>query len=86
MEEHSKLEELVASLKTQRDELRVKVELGKAEVKDEWDHIEKRWHEIDQKMGIVGKEAKAASKDVLAAVEVLGKEVAEAYRRIKTKL
>lgn len=86
MEEHNKLEEFMDKLRTQRDELRVKAELGKAELKDEWEHLEKRWHEVDQKMSVLGKEAKEKSREVRAAVEVIGKEIAEAYKRIKAQL
>ena len=86
MEEQNKLEEFMGKLRTQRDELRVKAELGKAELKDEWEAIEKRWHEVDQKMSELGKEAKEKSKEVRAAAEVIGKEIAEAYKRIKEQL
>lgn len=86
MEERSKIDDMLATLRTQRDELRLKLELGKAEAREEWDKLEKKWHEIEQKMESAGKEAKEVSKDVSHAVKVIADEVAEAYKRIKAQL
>ena len=36
-----RLEDLIDSLKTQRDELRVQMHLAKAEIRDEWEEIER---------------------------------------------
>ena len=38
-DEKSQLDELIASLKQQRDQLAVQIELGKAEAKEEWDKV-----------------------------------------------
>jgi hypothetical protein len=42
-EQQKKLENLVHVLKQQRDELRVRMHLAKAEVRDEWDKLERRF-------------------------------------------
>ena len=41
------LEELIASLKRQRDELAVKIHLGKAEAKQEWEKVEDKIRDHD---------------------------------------
>ena len=38
-----RLDDLIDNLKTQRDELRVQMHLAKAEIRDEWEEIEKKW-------------------------------------------
>lgn len=86
MLQQTKIHDTVEKLKTQRDELIVQINLAKAETRDEWEKMEKRWHEIDQKIKTVGKEAREASEDVVSALGLLADEVAEAYKRIKSQL
>ncbi|MDH5633857.1 MAG: hypothetical protein OEZ10_12800 [Gammaproteobacteria bacterium] len=86
MLQQNKIQDTVEKLKTQRDELIVQINLAKAETRDEWEKMEKRWHEIDQKIKTVGKEAREASEDVVSALGLLADEVADAYKRIKSQL
>lgn len=83
-------EDLIQTLKQQRDELRVKMHLGSLEAKEEFEALEKKWEQW-------GAEAKAQSKPMREVIEdsaknvgsaldlVLG-EVKESYERIKATL
>lgn len=50
----AKLEELVDKLQTRRDELRVKLNLGKRDVADAWEEIEDDWKRLEVKIDQLG--------------------------------
>ncbi len=45
-----RLEEEFEKLKTHRDELRVKLDLGKMEARDAWQELDGKWGEIESKL------------------------------------
>ena len=57
-------------LKQQRDELRVKLHLGKAEAKDEWARLEKQWEEVRPKLDAVREEAGKTAESVGTALSL----------------
>jgi hypothetical protein len=73
---------IVEDLKEQRDRLRVRVHLAKAEVKDEWEALEKRWEHVRGKLALVGDEAGAAAHEVGAALQLAAEEIQRGYERI----
>lgn len=77
------LERLADELKEQRDELRLKLHLAKAEARDEFDRLEKRWENVRGKLGVITKEAGAASKEVGEATRLLLHELKAGYQRIR---
>ncbi|HSG90616.1 MAG TPA: hypothetical protein VLA56_15480 [Pseudomonadales bacterium] len=81
-----RLEQTLAKLRTERDELKVRMHLANAEMREEWDELEKKWAHADARLKAARKEARGASRDVAAAVEVLGDEIARAYARIRDRL
>ena len=85
-QERAKLEELIGKLKQERDELRVQIHLAKAEAKDEWEELERKWEVVENKLAALKRETKDASKDIGAALGVLSEEIANAYKRIRKKL
>ena len=85
-QEKARLEELISKLKHERDELRVQIHLAKAEAKDEWQELEKKWEVLENKLAALKRETKDASKDIGAALGVLSEEIANAYKRIRKKL
>lgn len=84
--EKGRLEELITKLKQERDELRVQIHLAKAEAKDEWEELEKKWDILENKLAALKRETKDASKDIGAALSILSEEIANAYKRIRKKL
>jgi len=75
--------ELLAKLRTERDELRVRVHLAGAEAREEWEKLEPRLAELEARAAQVGEAAGAAAKDVGAALAMLGEELGEGYARIR---
>jgi len=69
-----------------RDELRLKLALGKAEAKAEWERMEGRWDDLRSKArGIEGASSETASELRKAAGELID-EIGEGYERIKKAL
>jgi hypothetical protein len=80
------LHELAGELRQSRDELRVEMALAKAEIRDDWDELEKQWHRFSQQMKGAGHEATEASDDVGDALANLGGELKKGYQRIRKAL
>lgn len=80
------LDEVMARLKTLRDELSVKVHLGKADAKDEWEKLEKKWSELSAKAQPVKEVAGETAKNVGAALEMALDEIKAGYDSLKKKL
>ena len=84
--DRNELRELTAKLERQRDELRVKAALAKAEALDEWDELEDKWDRLKGKLRAAGEEADDASDDVKAALSMLMEELKKGYERIRERL
>jgi len=80
------LEELFEKLKTERDEINVKLHLAKAEARDQWEAAEKQWQSFKQKSEKVLTEVDYTSGEVKEALSLLGDELKNGYRRIKDQL
>ena len=78
-QEMKKLEE---TLLQQRDELRLKLHLAKADARDEWEELEKKWVEVQAKFAEVQKAAGESGKEIEAAARLLGDELLSGYERI----
>ena len=74
------------NLKQIRDELRVQANLGKAELHDAWESLEKRWSELEGKLEVIGEQARDDAADVRQAAELLIGEIREGYTHLKTRL
>lgn len=85
-ETRSELDRLVGELRTQRDELRLKLHLAKADAKEEWEKVEKKWEHLRGRLDVIGAEAKDAGKDVLAATRLVAKEIKDGYARVRALL
>lgn len=70
------LKELVRTLRTERDELNVKLNLAKLELRDQWERAEQRWDHLEDKLEDVGQEA-AHSAGLIA------REIEQAYQRLR---
>ncbi len=84
--ETSSLKHIVAKLKTERDELRVRMHLAKEDLQDEWSTLEGKWEKLEHKLSAAKKEAVDSSDDVGSAAKLLAGEIKQAYQRIKRKL
>ncbi|MDH3588407.1 MAG: hypothetical protein OEQ74_03265 [Gammaproteobacteria bacterium] len=81
-EEKNTLEELVEGLSRERDELRVKLQLAKQEIRDQWEPLEDKWSSLETRMRSLGDATSEAGKDVIAASRLLLDEIGDAYKEI----
>jgi len=79
-------EKLWEKVKTQRDELRVQSHLAQAEMKDEWQELEKKWDSAEQNLKQIQGEAKDTTDELMASARVVMDELSSAYDRIKGRL
>jgi hypothetical protein len=86
MDEQAKRQQILDKLRQERDELRVRLHLGKAELKDEWEALEKKWERLEARMAEAAEGARETSREVGATFGVLSEEIGEAYRRIRARL
>lgn len=84
---------LMSELKQERDELLVQIKLGENELKDEWAHVEEKWHDLNRKAHAAGLKlhdaagaAKEAGTKIDEAWDNLLKEIQTGYGHIRKKL
>ena len=76
------LDKMLGEIEQDRDRLKLQAHLFKADAQDEWDKIEKKWHQLKGNTQHVGHETVEVSKDLLAATQLLGEEIKAGYKRI----
>lgn len=86
MDLYDEINKLNETLKTERDELKLKIHLGKMEVQEEWEKAEKQWQHFQAKANELGSAGKESAQDVGAALKLLGEEVVHAFSRIRRSL
>ncbi len=85
-EDQSKLDEVIGTLRRERDELRVQVQLAKQEIRDLWEPIENKWDSLEGRVRSIGAATGDAGKDVATAASLLVDEIADGYREIWREL
>ena len=78
-----KLEEEVASLRTLRDELRVRVHLGAKDAQDRWRDAERSWHKLETRLEDLRRATAESAQEVGAAARLLASTLRDAYAHIK---
>lgn len=79
-----RLNEEMDRLRTARDELRVKLHLGRSEVQERWEKLEKDWHQVEGKLKLLRDESKGELEDVGEAARNLLKEIRSGYDHLKS--
>ena len=74
------------SLKQQRDELRVRLHLGKADAKDEWSRLETQWEVLRPKLEAAREEAGKTAESVGAALSLAMEELKNGHERLRKRL
>ena len=83
MEMQNKFDQLADELRQDRDELRVKIHLGKMEAKDEWDAAEEKWEKFEHELRLHASRSKKTAAELKGVAAELGDEIAKAYRKIR---
>ncbi len=81
-----RFDEELERLRQRRDELRVKLDLGKMEARDAWAAAEKSWVRLEGKVGQLAREGEEVADDVKDAVEHLVDEVKDGFARLKSMI
>jgi len=69
-----------------RDEIRVRLHLGKADAKDQWERVEHRFQEFEGHVKSLSAQAEEPLHDVADAARLLGEEIRDAYRKLRDAL
>ena len=77
------LRQEIASLRTLRDELRVRAHLGARDARDRWQDAERAWHKLEGRLEDLGHATAESAAEVSAAVRLLASTVRDAYGHIK---
>jgi len=77
---------LLERVRQERDELAVRLHLGKAELRDEWDRLEPKWDEMKARAAGLGDESDEVVEDIKAAFSLVADEVRRGYQRIADSL
>jgi len=83
MSDNDQMERFVNKLREERDELRVRAHLLRAELRDEWEEVEHKWRELEPRLERLREASRNSAEELGAAAEQLGEEIARAYRRIR---
>lgn len=78
-----RLQQLITQLEQERDELKMKLGLAKLEAREEWQELEKKMENLRGRMKVLSEEAREASGDVGAAVDVVAEEIKEGFDRLR---
>ena len=73
-------------LRQLRDEVRVQLHLGKAEAREAWDEIEKRWHQLEGKLQAVREGSREDLGEIRETARRLAREIRDGYRHLKSLL
>lgn len=86
MDINDEIAKLRDGLLQQRDELLVQLNLAKLDARDELESVEGKLEQWQLKAQSALDEAKLASEDILASLNLLGDEIKTAYERIRSRL
>ena len=77
---------LLEKLKSERDEIMLKLHLTSMEAKEEFEEADKHWETLKIKAAEIADESKVTSEEFIAKAKIIGEELKEAYSRISKRL
>jgi len=77
---------LLEKLKSQRDEIMLKLHLASMEAKEEFEEADKHWDTLKNKAAEIADDSKETSEEYIAKAKIVGEELKEAYSRISKRL
>jgi len=80
------LAELISSLRRQRDELALKMHLGKAEAKAEWDKLTRRLEELSREYEPLKDAVGETAENLAASLKLVTEEIQKGFNRIRKSL
>ena len=86
MDASPQTEELMDTLRRERDEIRVRLHLAKGDLKDEWERLERKWNHLEAKAKAAAQEARVTARDVGSALRLAAEELRKGYARMRRVL
>ena len=80
------LNKVIEKLKSERDEVHLKMHLASMDAKQEFEEAEKKWVEMKTKAAQLADSAEEASEEFVAKTKEVGEELKETYQRISKRL
>lgn len=80
------VEKALTQLEQQRDELRLKLHLGKAEAREEWDKLERQWEHVRARLPQLREALSETRSEVGAALQLTAEEIRRGYERLRKLL
>lgn len=77
---------LLDKLKTERDEINVKLHLASMEAKEEFETAEQQWHVVKTKAAEIADDSVETSEEFIAKAKIVGEELKETYQRLAKRL
>jgi chromosome segregation ATPase len=84
--DRKQLDDLISSLKQQRDELAVQIHLGKAEAKEQWAKVTAQLDELTKDYQPAKEAAEESAEKILAALKLVAGEVQDGFQRVRKSL
>ena len=73
-------------LREMRDELKLQLHLGKADAKEAFEGVEKRWQHLEAKLKLLREGSKEDLAQIGEAAKLLTEEIRDGYRHLKKLL
>jgi len=86
MSHEKPLEELIGTLKQQRDEIALKIHLATAEAKQEWGKLEDKFQQLNSDYEPLRTAAGESAQKVGASLRQVARELLDSYARIRKSL
>jgi len=80
------LEKELDNLRRIRDELNVRLHLGGADIRDQWEKLDRGWQHLEGRMKVIGNESDEVAKEIGETLHVLAEQLRDGYERVKTLL
>jgi len=82
----TEFDNLLEKLKSERDNIMLKLHLASMEAKEEFEAAEKNWDSIKIKASEIADDSKETSEEFIAKAKIVGEELRETYNRISKRL
>ena len=82
----TEFDNLLEKLKSERDEIKLKLHLASLDAKEEFEEADKHWDTLKNKAAEIADDSKETSEEFIAKAKIVGEELKEAYNRINKRL
>ena len=83
MELRERLEKELKDLRVTRDELRVRMHLGKLDAQDQWEQVEKQWQHVESKLKLAGETGREIAEEIGEATSLAVEEMKQGYAKLR---